>query len=125
MSSSNKIKSSSRTAFGEKKTFASWSKNYKRGKINSTDNLSCDFDSTSPNSPKKTTPTNKKICYSGKNMKNSNFSPKNDLKEKKVKFKKNFLQVINVESWKKYNLDNSNSEPVKKGEKIHCRCLIF
>ena len=75
MSSPNRIKSSSRTVFGEKKTFASWSKNYKRGKINSTDNLSCDFDSTSPNSPKKTTPTNKKISYSGKNMKNSNFSP--------------------------------------------------
>lgn len=123
MSSLGTVKSSSRTLFGEKKK--SWSKKDKRGKINSTENFSYDFDSTSPNSPKKSTPTNKKTNYSGKSTKNNNFSSKNDLKEKKVKFKKNFLQVISVESWKNYNLDNSNIEPVKKSEKIHCRCLIF
>jgi hypothetical protein len=54
---------------------------------------------------------------------------------KRVSFKKNYLQVINVESYKKYNFENTCDEPLNDGisnvkgsnrnNKVHCKCNIF
>lgn len=44
---------------------------------------------------------------------------------KKVNFKaKGFIEVVNVESYKKYNADNCFSEDEEK-DNTRCRCLIF
>ena len=47
-----------------------------------------------------------------------------DTKKKyRVKFKNDFVKIINVESYKKYNIDVSTNE--ENGETTKCRCLIF
>lgn len=85
------------------------------------DNICNDVDSTSPNSPKKLSPKNQKEVLSPNNIKLQEKKKTNQ----KVKFKKNFVQIVQVESWKKYNLEHCNSEPLKKDNKVHCKCLIF
>ena len=93
----------------------------KMNRINFNDNICTDFDSTSPNSPKKMSPKNKKDVLTPNSIKLQEKKKGNQ----KVKFKKNFVQIVPVESWKKYNLEHSNSEPFEKDDKVHCRCLIF
>ena len=93
----------------------------KLNKINFNDNICNDVDSTSPNSPKKLSPKNQKDVLSPNSIKLQEKKKQNQ----KVKFKKNFVQIVPVESWKKYNLEHSNSEPLKKDDKVHCKCLIF
>ena len=44
---------------------------------------------------------------------------------KKVAFKKKFLDIVYVESYKKYNIDLSYGDPVNSSESTRCRCLIF
>lgn len=47
------------------------------------------------------------------------------ISKKRVNFKqKAFIEVVNIESYKKYNLDNCFSENEDK-DNTRCRCLIF
>lgn len=41
-----------------------------------------------------------------------------------VKFKKDFIQTVSVESYKKYNIDMSTNDQ-ESHETTKCRCLIF
>ena len=45
-------------------------------------------------------------------------------KAKKVTFKKNFTEVVDVESYKKYNLENNNISHTDKSN-TKCTCFIF
>ena len=47
------------------------------------------------------------------------------IKKNNVIFKKNFLEVINVECWKKYNSDISETPSSKSKEQTKCTCIIF
>jgi hypothetical protein len=51
----------------------------------------------------------------------------NKKNKKKVSFKpdKVFVEVINVESYKKYNIDNVYNEPAEAEETTRCKCIIF
>jgi hypothetical protein len=52
-------------------------------------------------------------------------SESNKKSRKKVTFKeRNFLDIVNVESYKKYNANMSFNEPGSE-ETTRCRCLIF
>ena len=59
-----------------------------------------------------------------KNIKNTIKS-----KKKKVKFKFNFIQVVKIESYKKYNGDNELKNRLNfykpRYKEIHCTCSIF
>jgi hypothetical protein len=55
---------------------------------------------------------NKKVALSESNKKN------------RVKFKKNFVDMVVVESYKKYNMDMSYND-AEPNESTKCRCLIF
>lgn len=60
-----------------------------------------------------------------KNKKDNTKSPaiQSKLPRKKVKFKQvGFLEVVDIESWKKHNANNVFQEP---GEKTHCKCSIL
>jgi len=46
-------------------------------------------------------------------------------KLKKLTFRKKFVDLVMVESYKKYNIDLSYGDPVIIGEKTRCRCQIF
>ena len=85
------------------------------GVNNSNTSLSPDKRSRSPSiSSKKIKP---KSTLGGINKKN----------KKKVSFKpdKVFVEVINVESYKKYNIDNVYNEPAEAEETTRCKCIIF
>jgi len=70
------------------------------------------------------------------NNQNSNNSTEEDstqnnnkLNAKKVTFKKN-ISIVKIESWKKYNLENTieeqpGNENVKYKKNVHCKCIIF
>ncbi len=67
------------------------------------------------------------------NVSNSNIIPsktRSSIKKKlKVTFEKK-VEIIKVESYKKYNLENAFDEPINggrddRGEQYHCKCLIF
>ncbi len=45
-------------------------------------------------------------------------------KKKKVTFQKNFIEIINVDSYKQYN-NNDEIVPEKRKEKSCCKCEIF
>ena len=45
-------------------------------------------------------------------------------RKKKAVFRKNFLDVVYVESYKKYNLDMSADQP-EENQIVRCKCLIF
>jgi len=62
-------------------------------------------------SPNKLT-LNKTVALSESNKKN------------RVKFEKNFVHVVAVESYKKYNMDMSYND-AEQNESTKCRCLIF
>ena len=47
------------------------------------------------------------------------------IKKNNVIFKKNFLELINVECWKKYNSDISETPSSKSKEQTKCTCIIF
>ena len=42
-------------------------------------------------------------------------------KKKKVKFKENLVEIINIESFKEYNGENENS----KKKSVYCKCVII
>ena len=51
-------------------------------------------------------------------------------KKKKVKFKSKFINVIKIESYKKYNGDNNEPKnqqnfKIPKYKEIHCTCSIW
>lgn len=51
-------------------------------------------------------------------------------RKKKVNFPRNFVKVIDVESYKKYNQLNTITEPVipttnSGKDKVFCKCFIF
>jgi hypothetical protein len=46
-------------------------------------------------------------------------------KVKKLTFRKKFVDHVIVESYKKYNIDLSYTDPEINGEKTRCRCQIF
>lgn len=57
--------------------------------------------------------------------KSNNLIKANKRMKKKVNFKENnFLDIVLVESYKKYNVDMSYNES-EKGETTRCRCSIF
>ena len=41
--------------------------------------------------------------------------------KKKVKFKENLVEIINIESFKEYNGENENS----KKKSVYCKCVII
>jgi hypothetical protein len=45
-------------------------------------------------------------------------------KKRRVVFSKNWLDVVHVESYKKYNIDVSTNEP-ETNNIVRCKCLIF
>ena len=51
----------------------------------------------------------------------------NDRKKKKVSFKSKLAEIINVECWKKYNVDISeNDEKIyKDNDDTKCNCEVF
>lgn len=57
-------------------------------------------------------------------MRNKTVSLMDSNKKSKVKFKKDFVQIIQVESYKKYNVDMSYNEG-ETNESTKCRCIIF
>ena len=84
-------------------------------------NTSTDSENTLPNTPPKS--NSKRDTYKT--------SPKRHPKH--VSFKFNFLQVIPVESYKKYNSENTCDEPSynvnnrgnNRNGKVHCKCSTF
>jgi hypothetical protein len=45
--------------------------------------------------------------------------------KKKIIWSKSFVQIVEIESYKKYNLANTHDEPSILKEKIRCNCVIF
>jgi hypothetical protein len=58
-----------------------------------------------------------------KNVNKTNMVPKKP-KKRRVQFSRNYLDVVYVESYKKYNIDVSMNGQ-DQGDIIRCRCLIF
>lgn len=90
--------------------------------------LNCESENTLPNTPS--------TVNSKKENRKSQISKikKEYIYGKHVSFKKNYLQVILVESYKKYNLENTCEDPSGNGNvqsgntrnnKVHCKCNIF
>lgn len=48
-----------------------------------------------------------------------------NIKKPRVKWAKNGIQIIDVESYKKYNLENCHEDPCMMREKTRCNCIIF
>ena len=50
-------------------------------------------------------------------------------KKKKVKFKSHFVQIVKIESYKKYNSDNEPKNRLNfhkpRYKEVHCTCSIF
>ncbi len=47
------------------------------------------------------------------------------LKKKRVVWQKNLVAVVDVPSFKRYNLENCHDDPNTVKEKTRCNCLIF
>lgn len=45
-------------------------------------------------------------------------------KKKKLKWAKEWVEIVEIKSYKEYNLENCHEEPYTK-EKIRCSCKIF
>ena len=45
--------------------------------------------------------------------------------KKKAVWSKNYVEYINVQSFKKYNLENCHEEPTAVKDKTRCNCIIF
>lgn len=71
-------------------------------------------------------PKNKKESNANnqKLMRNKTVSLLDSNKKTRVKFKKDFVQTIQVESYKKYNVDMSYNDS-ESTETTKCRCSIF
>ena len=64
------------------------------------------------------------VSNTSKNITCNNISYKNkgiNTVKKKVKFKANLCEIVEIESFKSYLLNNQSNER----EKINCRCMIF
>lgn len=46
-------------------------------------------------------------------------------KKKRVNFSRNFVTIINVESYKKYNSENTCRDPFNQKADLKCTCIIF
>jgi len=57
-------------------------------------------------------------------IRNKTLSLADSNKKARVKFKRDFISTVEVESYKKYNEDMSNSES-EAHETTKCRCLVF
>ncbi len=44
---------------------------------------------------------------------------------KRLSFKKKFVEIVNVDSYKRYNVELCYSDPVYPNESSKCRCQIF
>ena len=90
-----------------------------------------DSENTLPNTPPKPTP--KRDTRKRSPRHNDNKSHKLKPHPKRVSFKPNFLQVIQVESYKQYNSENTCDDPSynvnnrgsNRNGKVHCKCSIF
>jgi hypothetical protein len=49
----------------------------------------------------------------------------NNKTRKKVIWNKNFVKIVDVISYKKYNLANTHDDPSSLKEKVRCNCIIF
>ena len=88
-----------------------------------------DSENTLPNTPPKQNPKRDNRRRSPRH------NDKSKLKHhpKHVSFKSNFLQVIQVESYKQYNSENTCDDPSynvnnrgsNRNGKVHCKCSIF
>jgi len=56
-----------------------------------------------------------------KSYKQSKYYKQEIKKNKHVKFKKNFVEIFEIECWKKYNENNVYG----KKKKVYCKCNIF
>jgi len=89
-------------------------------------NISQTNNSTSISTPKrkinKTSFTSPKKRNKEKNYKQSKYGKQEKKKKNKhVKFKTNFVEIFEVECWKKYNENNV----YEKKKKVYCKCNIF
>ena len=51
---------------------------------------------------------------------------KSPIKKRKVVWAKNMVKITDVESFKKYNIENCHEDPnIVSKEKIKCSCIIF
>jgi len=66
----------------------------------------------------------KEIPKNNKLMRNKTVSLADSKKKARVKFKKEFVSIVVVESYKKYNVDMSYNDS-ESNETTKCRCLVF
>jgi hypothetical protein len=59
-----------------------------------------------------------------KKSKSTVSSPDRRVKRRRVVFNKNFVEIVNVESYKKYNVDISEMNN-DQHEKVTCKCMIY
>ena len=92
-----------------------------------------DSENTLPNTPPKEISNNKKL------QRNPIYTKtKSKQLSKHVSFEKTYLQIIEVESYKKYNLENTSEDPMDninktqttgnndtRNNKTHCKCNIY
>jgi hypothetical protein len=54
---------------------------------------------------------------------------KDKIKDKRVTFKKNFIEVVHIENWKDYNndvsVDSRDNSSGRGKDKVRCACLII
>lgn len=48
-----------------------------------------------------------------------------NIKKKRVTWLKNLVTVVDVSSFKRYNLENCHDDPNTAKEKTRCNCIIF
>lgn len=53
-----------------------------------------------------------------------NMNKKNN-NNKLVTWKINYLDIVSIPSYKKYNLDNTHDDPNIQKQSVKCRCFIF
>lgn len=47
-------------------------------------------------------------------------------KKRKLTWKSNYVETVNVISYKRYNLENTHDDPnINKSNNVKCRCIIF
>ena len=93
----------------------------------SLDSVEKSKDSTGVSKQKSRSPQKRKNKESkdlSKSAEQSNSKNKNKNK-KKLMWKEKLCEYINVESYKKYNVENTHDDPNYPKQKINCRCVIF
>jgi len=83
-------------------------------------------DSTVTTKPKSRSPQRRKNKES-KDLSKSELqnNSKNIKSKKKLMWKEKLCEFINVESYKKYNVENTHDDPNYPKQKINCRCVAF